>query len=111
MKMNRNRIKIEIQKSPDWVGLVNKMLNPVSGEFLFIEDFRWWWDPDKNHWWNTKSAKNLMNILIEEGCLVEARKNNQFAYEKTSAFVDLLEEMLRIEEILEDYDAKKIKND
>jgi hypothetical protein len=98
--MNINRIKREIRKSPNWRSIAEKFLNNLSGSRVCLFDLQWWWDEDRHFLTNLKNAERFLDILIEERALIRCSTQG-VVYKKTEEFTNLLENMLRLDDILQ----------
>lgn len=96
--MNKNRVKLALHSAKDDISIIcNKFLD---AEVFNLVDLCYWWDSSEEWWVNKKYAEVVLKVLKEESCYIRVSVKGGSAYEKTSTFVELLNEMLRIEELL-----------
>lgn len=99
--MDKLKIKFALQEmNDDILKIVDKFLRT---DLISFKDLRWWWDPDRREFNNKKEADALLILLINEKCLVRAKKvygRGLKGYKKTEEFIELLNEIDRIESLL-----------
>ncbi len=99
--MNKNLVKSVLHSAnTNTKRLLDKFL---SADKFNLMDIYWWWDPNRGWWVNRLGGDRALKILVQEGCVTRTLGYG-CCYQKTSAFVVLLNEMLRIEEILKGID-------
>ena len=98
--MNENRVKLVLRSAEENISvLINKFLD---AETLSALDLYWWWDPSQNWWVNKKYVNRALKILVEEQCLkrISTIGRDGIGYRKTEEFVNLLQKILQIEDLL-----------
>lgn len=94
--MDIQKIKFAIQNAPEQTSIfVEKFLDAKT---FCLLDICWWWDPQGVWFVNKKGSEKLLQLLMKEQCCKRIACDT---YIKNLEFIVLLEQMLRLEEILE----------
>ncbi|GAF76808.1 unnamed protein product [marine sediment metagenome] len=93
--MNKTKIKFLLQTANDNISnLANKFLD---AEFFNCVDLSYWWNPSKEWWSNRKSAEIALKVLEQENCCIRVAGEGEAMYQKTTEFIILLNQIIRIE--------------
>jgi len=99
--MNKNLVKAALHSAnTNTRELLDKFLDADKFNLM---DIYWWWDPNQGWYINKVYATRALKVLKKEGCITRVLGYG-CCYQKTSAFVDLLNEMVRLEELLKRID-------